>query len=127
MERRMFRRLDAVIFVSQLAKEKLVSANPCIGQMTTYAILNSIPPRPESVHTPIDRKSLGIDDQTPVIIFAGRVRKSKGVTTLLKALALCNDLPFHLLIIGKFRSERYRREILKIIDREELKKKVSII
>ncbi len=127
LERRMFRRLDAVIFVSQLAKDKLVAANPWIEQMTTYAILNSIPSRPESVKPSIDRNSYGIDDRTPVITFAGRVRKSKGVTTLLNALALCNDLPFHLLIIGKFRSERYRREVLKIIDKNNLNGKVTIV
>lgn len=127
LERTMFRRLDAVIFVSRIAQDKLVAANPWMGDMRTYAILNSIPPRADGSVTPVSRDTYGIDTTTPVIMFAGRVRKSKGITTLLDALARCNDLPFHLLIVGKFRSERYRRTVMKKIETLGLKDKVTIV
>jgi glycosyltransferase involved in cell wall biosynthesis len=56
------------------------------------------------------RRNLGINDDERVILFVGFITRRKGLETLVKALQFIQPMP-RLLILGKWRSEAYRKEV----------------
>lgn len=87
--------LDAIIFVSELARREFLSSNPAgLDPARLHTVLNAIP-RPDCA----ERLRLGPDD-VPELLFAGRITPEKGLDTLLEALERIKDRPWHLTVLG---------------------------
>lgn len=111
--RHLFRRLHRIIFVSHLVERRWRGANGWITDPMCRVIHNSIPPYDfkdvESL-----RAKYGIPADTAMLMFAGRVKKSKGCTVILKALSRIADRPFHIVFVGALKSEGYLRDLMEI-------------
>lgn len=68
------------------------------------------------------RSYLGIRKDIPVLLFVGFINQRKGIDILLKAIEIVNT-DVHLLIIGKWQSERYRQSVFSKIN-PDLRKKI---
>jgi glycosyltransferase involved in cell wall biosynthesis len=65
-------------------------------------------PRDSSINI---RRNLGIKHDERVILFVGFITRRKGLETLVKALPFIRPVP-RLIILGKWRSEAYRKEVV---------------
>ena len=82
MYRDLYSRLDAVIFVSDLARKEFLSSNPPIDREKLHVVHNSIAsPRATSLPEDISRTDL------PVIMHHGRISPEKGLDVLFDALS----------------------------------------
>ncbi len=111
-QRRLFNRIDSIIFVSGLAQKLFLSKNGWIDSAKCNVIHNSV--------STADRQGQqlpeNLSDLTqPVILFCGRVRKSKGVEVLVKALSGLLDHQFTLVIAGKPRRKSYEKKLRDLI------------
>ncbi|MBE0409696.1 MAG: glycosyltransferase family 4 protein [Anaerolineales bacterium] len=70
--------------------------------------------QPSKNSTPMRRK-LGLQDDEQVLLFVGFITRRKGLETLIKALPLIQPTP-RLLILGKWRSQTYRREVFSLLN-----------
>lgn len=111
--RPLFRRLHRIIFVSDLVKRRYRGANRWISDDMCRVIHNSIPPYP---HKDVEslRALYDIPSSAPLLMFAGRVKKSKGCSVILKALSRIAHKPFHIVFVGALKSEKYRRQLMDI-------------
>lgn len=83
-----FRKLHAAIFVSELAQRLWLGANPWMAADRCCVVHNSIPDEvPLQTADCSLRRRFGIDDEAVLLLFTGRVRRSKGCATILEALA----------------------------------------
>ena len=101
--------LDAIIFVSELARREFMSTAPGgIDPARLHVIHNAIP----AADSP-GKESRPTNPDAPVnMIFAGRITPEKGLDTLLRALAeLPVSLPWHLEICGTGMS----REVMPLV------------
>jgi glycosyltransferase involved in cell wall biosynthesis len=91
----LYSRLNAVIFVSELAKREFLKTGPQIAPEKLYVVHNSITvPKPEAVPADIAASDV------PVIMHHGRISPEKGLDVLFDALATLTDLPWRLRIAG---------------------------
>ncbi len=96
MYRDLYSRLDAVIFVSDLARKEFLSSNPPIDREKLHVVHNSIAsPRATSLPEDIARTDV------PVIMHHGRISPEKGLDVLFDALSTLTDLPWILRIAGE--------------------------
>ncbi len=95
--RRLYARLDALIFVSDIARRAFMSRGPKIDERKVVVIPNGVPdaPQNESVQWPA----------IPVIAYVGRIAEEKGLDVLIDALGILKDEPFEVRIIGAGRAE----------------------
>lgn len=111
--RHLFKRLHRIIFVSNLVQRRYRGANSWITDDMCRVIHNSIPPYQfkdvESLRVRYD-----IPSEAPLLMFAGRVKKSKGCTVILKALSRIADRQFHIVFVGALKSEKYRSQLMQI-------------
>lgn len=98
----LYARLDAVIFVSQMAMETFLKSAPKIDRAKLYTVHNSIrvPARAKASETPTTTSP-----EVPAIMHHGRIVPEKGLNVLLDALATLTDLPWRLEIAGMGRPE----------------------
>lgn len=92
--RYMYRNIDAVVFVSQLALHSFLSSNPAIDPGKLRMIHNSICCELSCVGHP-DHDSSHVR-----IMYHGRVAEEKGIDTLLMAISKLKDLPITLDVVG---------------------------
>jgi len=111
--RHLFRRLHRIIFVSNLVQRRYRGANGWITDDMCRVIHNSIPPYPRKDVESL-RERYGIPSGVPLLMYAGRVKKSKGCTVILKALSRITDRPFHIVFVGALKSEKYRSQLMRI-------------
>jgi glycosyltransferase involved in cell wall biosynthesis len=97
LQRRAFRRADAVIAVSEPIRKRLVDAGVAADQVHLFP--NAWTPRP-LVPRAEARQRLGISDGSPVIGWVGRLTAEKGADVFLEALALLPDRRWQASIIG---------------------------
>lgn len=112
-DRKYLLRLKKMIFVSSLAKDLWLSANPWMPEEKCSVVINSIP----SVHskTPQSiRERFSISAKTPLIVFTGRIRKSKGCENIIKALSLIKDKEWEMVFIGACKPLDYDQHLTKI-------------
>ena len=111
--RHLIKQIDCSIFVSDLARRAWCGANSWFPAEKCRVILNSIPSykqiRMESL-----REKFNISSTTPLLLFCGRIKKTKGCDVLLKALGLLKDRDFEMVFIGKCNKTRFRNELDKI-------------
>lgn len=106
--RALYNKLDAMIFVSHLAKNEFMSTSPVIDATKVHVIHNSIKlQRPTECHHANNELT---------IMFHGRLSPEKGIDTLLRAFALA-DIPHARLIIAGGGNEEYVKELQTIADK----------
>ena len=108
-----------MLFVSNLARSLWQGANKWMPQDKCRVVINSIPPAKTNAGKPANpsaenpakeqslREIYNISNDTPLLIFTGRVRRSKGCAVIIDALAASKDLPFHMLFIGSCKPKDY--------------------
>lgn len=121
-----FRRLHRVVFVSRLSMDLWREANPWMPESRCVVVHNSIPGQAETLSLPTLRRQLGAEGDCPVLMFTGRVRRSKGCMTMVKALAGVRGLPFRMVFVGKCKPERYGARLLAEAERLGIGGKVRL-
>ena len=104
----LYRHIDAIIFVSKLAKNTFLSSHPQIRDNKLHVVYNRIVPGKDEALVDL-LKDYGIISNGPVIMFIGRVVKEKGIFVLFEALQYIRNLPFTLLVVGSGSSEDMNR------------------
>lgn len=117
--RRAFRNLGAMIFVSHIARRLWLRANPWMPQEKCHIIHNSIPDngsRATSAPVAADLRHLyGIAPATPLLMFTGRVRKSKGCADIVKALGrIGTSRPWAMVFVGAGKPADYPEKLLRM-------------
>ena len=121
--------VDAWVFVSRLAADLFLERNGGIDSGKCHVVLNSVPAPPEVSESERAelRRRLGIHPQQTVLMYCGRVRKSKGLDVIVRALAEASRPDFRLVVVGAFRSERYRRHFLKLAKKSGIADRVTAV
>lgn len=98
--RELYSRLDAIIFVSALARNEFLKSAPPISSDKLHVVHNSIvvPPH-HSVPSDIPPTDV------PVIMHHGRISPEKGLDVLFDALDMLADLPWQLRIAGEGKAQ----------------------
>ena len=94
--RDLYARLDAIIFVSELAREGFLKSNPPVDRSKLHVVHNSI-----RVPSPSTAPELTTPSDTPIIMCHGRISPEKGLDTLLNALSRITDCKWILRIAGE--------------------------
>ena len=109
--RKPLREVHRMIFVSHLGQSLWRSVNGWMPEEKCRVIHNSIPPYiPED--TDNLRKRYGVSDDVPLIMFTGRIRKSKGCMTLVEALGRLSALKWQMVFVGRCKPADYDKELL---------------
>ncbi len=109
-------RVDEIIFVSHLAYNLWASVNRWFPKNKCRIIHNSIPASAADEKDRINshvRFKYGIDDAVPILMFVGRVRKSKGCELIIDALAQNKDISWAMLFVGQCKPCGYSKKLLK--------------
>lgn len=109
--RHAFKNLHRIIFVSELSKRLWISANTWMPHGKMVVIHNSIPDTGEDSTTESLRERFNIGKDIPLLVFTGRIRKSKGCAVLIKALASISRLPFSIVFIGVCKPADYHMKL----------------
>lgn len=118
--RRFFlRRVHRIVFVSEFSRRIWLSANPWIDTSLCDVVLNSIPNTNDMLRqkTCSLRLEYGVAEGIPIVMFTGRVRRSKGCTVVAEALTRLKHLPFHVIFVGKCKPLSYERRLKSIFDK----------
>lgn len=89
----LYRRLDAMIFVSHLAKDEFMSTSPNVDDAKITVVHNSIKQAPATMPPHTDNRQL-------TLMFHGRLTTEKGIEDIIKALAGTSDKEARFLIAG---------------------------
>ena len=112
-DRKYLLRLKNMIFVSSFAKDLWLSVNPWMPVEKCSVVINSIPT--VSPHAPQTiRERFSITDRTPLMVFTGRIRKSKGCENIIKALSLLKDMEWKMVFIGACKPVGYDEYLTKM-------------
>lgn len=122
--RRAFNALHAFIFVSKFTQDRWLKSNPWTPKDKCNVVLNSIPPVSSDTDESL-REKYAIPTTTPLVVFAGRVRKSKGCSLLLDALVRLRELPFHVVFIGNCKPKNYQKKLQKLALQYHLADRIS--
>lgn len=100
LHRWMYKRLDKIIFDSELSCREFASGCPDLAPKLNTCVI------PIGINVPKDirrvdmRKEAGIDDKSVVAMFHGRLDAEKGLDTLVEAMTKLKDINLHLILIG---------------------------
>jgi glycosyltransferase involved in cell wall biosynthesis len=98
LERRAFRRFDAVVAVSRKLERELAPSGDVDGRIR--AIPNACPPTQNILDPLAAREFLGVPKRVFSIGWVGRISHEKGLDILIDALAQLADLPVRLTVVG---------------------------
>lgn len=124
--RRYYLQLHRAIFVARLTMDLWREANPWMPEDKCIVRHNSIPPREEKTAGGSLRARLGIGNDTPLLMFTGRVRRSKGCSTIVEALGLVKELPFRMVFVGRCKPENYGDKLLQDAERLGIRERIHI-
>lgn len=122
-----YRKLHRMIFVSELAYNLWSGVNKWMTADKMAVVHNSIADHAAD-HTASAtslRERLGVDDGTPIIMFTGRIRRSKGCSVLVEALGQLRNLPWHMVFVGTCKPADYRDKLLKKAERHGITGKIT--
>jgi glycosyltransferase involved in cell wall biosynthesis len=105
LQRRAFRRFDAVVAVSEPMRRGLVASG--VSASHIRLIPNAYDATTEPLSRSAARTRLGLPDDAYVIGWVGRLSREKGLDVLIDALALLRDRPVVIAVVGDGR-ERAR-------------------
>lgn len=111
--------LHAIIFVSDIARNMWLEANRWMPEDKCHVVHNSIPPMPVNLSkcdkTHDLRRLYDIDRQTPIMMFTGRVRRSKGCATIIEALAMTDTTrKWAMVFVGAGKPADYPETLMKM-------------
>ena len=112
----LYNKLDAMIFVSHLAKNEFMSTSPAIDANKITVIHNSIKQLPATTN---NEHNKGL-----TLMFHGRISPEKGIDVLLKAFAQAQIADARLIIVGSG-NEEYVKELQAIADKAGISSKVT--
>ncbi|MCM1356229.1 MAG: glycosyltransferase family 4 protein [Staphylococcus sp.] len=120
-----FRRLDKIVFVSALAKKTWIGSNRWFPDDKCTVVHNSIPPYSDR---PVEslREKYGISPLTPLIVFSGRVRESKGCSDIIRALSTIAQRDFAAVFLGSCHPAGYERQLMKLAGKGRIADRVHI-
>jgi len=121
-----YKKLHKMIFVSRLAQNLWLEANAWMPKERCVVVHNSIPKSAETDAQTSIRRHLCIGKDVPLLMFTGRIRRSKGCAVTIEALALLRHLPFHIVFIGKCKPKSYAAKLLGIADKAGLTGRVTM-
>lgn len=111
-----YNRLDAIVFVSHLAKNEFMSTSPVIDTAKIHVIHNSI------------KNTTATAECTPnkelTLMFHGRLSPEKGIDTLLQAFAKAS-IPNARLVIAGGGSDEYIKELHDIAEKAGIAQQIS--
>lgn len=123
--RPLFKKLHRIIFVSELARCLWLSVNQWMPREKCKVIHNSIPAVVDEMGNESLRRKYHIADGTPLIVFTGRIRRSKGCAVLIEALATIKEFPFHVVFIGNCKPQNYQTKLIKMARHHGLAARIS--
>ncbi len=116
LEKRLFKRrnLKAIIANSRMVKENIVK-HYNVSENRIHVIYNGVDPRFFD-HSDLNelrtkqRETLGIDDETYLLLFAGSGFERKGLLYLIEAVAKLKErnINVKLMVVGKGKTEKYK-------------------
>lgn len=109
-----WRRLHRIVFVSDIARNLWRERNDWMPAEKCTVIHNSIPPVCGAAEATDLRRTFGIGTDTPLLMLTGRIRRSKGCETLIKALGSIRDLPWAMVFVGATKPADYRERLMKL-------------
>lgn len=120
----LYRQLDSIVFVSALARDRFLSTAPDgIGDKSSV-IHNSII-TPDSLPDIDIRKEFGINADSKIIMFHGRIEQEKGLDTLVDAFNTIKDDNLYLLLFGTG-SKDYHDHLQEMIDKAGISSRVRL-
>lgn len=102
-----FKSLHNIIFVSDLAMRLWRGGNSWFPAERCRVVINSIPTVPRCDADGSLRSLYGIAPDVPLLMFTGRVRKSKGCEVIVRALGELRSLPFAMVFVGACKPKGY--------------------
>ena len=111
-----YNKLDAMIFVSHLAKNEFMSTSPVIDATKVHVIHNSIK------HKTVTAENTPNKELT--LMFHGRLSPEKGIDTLLQAYAMA-ALPNARLIIAGSGNDEYVKELHNMAEKAGIAQQIS--
>lgn len=115
-QRRHYRRLHAMVFVSRLGYRLWHGVNRWMPPSQCICIHNSVK---DTGHVDSEaataqlRQRLGIGPGTPLLLFAGRVRRSKGCGDIIEALGALRHLDWHMVFAGTAKPADYADRLMR--------------
>lgn len=94
----LYKDIDKIIFVSELAKDTFLKNNPKIDPNKIEVVHNSVQEitlNPQNLH-----KDFNIDSDKLILMYHGRISPEKGVDVLLKAVSQLDPKMYHLIVAG---------------------------
>lgn len=107
----LYKRIDKIVFVSELAKQAFLSTHPVVADEKLEVIHNSIVLKPDGQAESL-RKMLFLPHEAVIAMFHGRLAAEKGLDVLVEALAKTGKECLHLILIGRG-AESYTMELKK--------------
>lgn len=107
------KKLHRMIFVSNLGRNLWASVNQWMPTEKCVTIHNSSADM-ALISAENLRDKYIIDDSTPILMFTGRIRKSKGCETLVRALSKVCDLDWSMVFVGTCKPADYNEKLIKI-------------
>ncbi len=121
-----YKRIDKIIFVSQLAMDEFLSTKPEISRDKVIVIHNSILPAAFSEKEKNIRTQYHINPDKILLGFTGRITPEKGLDILINALSKIKKSDFLMLIAGKG-NPLYEQEINDLISSLQLADKIKCL
>lgn len=115
----LYRQIDLIVFVSELAQREFLSSNPGIDVSRLTVLSNSIF-LPASLPIVDIRKEFSISQDCVLAMYHGRLAAEKGLEVLIDAMRMLKDKSICLLLIGKG-EDIYVNYLQKRVEEYELK------
>jgi glycosyltransferase involved in cell wall biosynthesis len=109
LQKRSFRRFDAVVAVSRRLRDEMVSWG--VPSERVHAIPNAWEPGGSPVARSEARRYLGLDEGTPTLGWVGRMSPEKGPDVMIRALAAMASPETHLSMMGSGTMEEECRRL----------------
>lgn len=117
------KQVDRVIFVSDIARRAWLGGNKWFPTDKCRVVINSVP-EPAGIPTESLRDKYNIPASTPLLLFCGRIKKTKGCHVLIEALGKIKDRDFALVMIGAAPKESYIRKLGMLADQAGITERI---
>ena len=122
VQQRIYKEINRIIFVSDLAKNAFLSGHPKIDLDRITVVHSSITKKPFEY---LDlRKEYNIPDKKMILMSHGKLEKGKGIDTLLRAATKLDKSTFHLFILGTGK-KKYVKYLTDIVAENHLEYNVT--
>lgn len=122
MYRWLYRQLDRIIFVSELAQDRFMVGMPQYVCDRSTVLHNSIT-IPEQITCTDLKKELGLPDGCSILMYHGRIEQEKGIDILVKAFSAVHADNLHLVLVGTG-SQEYSQSLKESIQSSGLQERV---